>query len=100
MSEAQPTGDLYQLRDWLAPEGGWLLVEEVTAMLGVTKQRVSVLVSEGKLNAKRHGTRLLIEEASVHARITSPPLRSTPPPVPAPDGWLDGYSGCRAPASG
>ena len=54
-----------QLRTLLAPEGGWLLVEEVMAMLGVSKQRVSQLVCRGRLNAKRHGRRVLIEEASV-----------------------------------
>lgn len=53
-------GQTRGLRNTLAPEGGWLLVEEVMAMLGVSKQRVSFLVKQGRLPAKRLGHRLLI----------------------------------------
>jgi hypothetical protein len=80
--------ELRELREWLAPEGGWLLVDEVMAMLGVSKQRVSFLVSQGGLKSKRRGHRLLIEEASVRAHMAAPKQRGGRPTPDAPEGWV------------
>jgi hypothetical protein len=56
-------------------------------MLGITRERVYVLVGEGRLNAKRHGRRVLVEQAGVRARAAAP-RRGKRPPVTAPDGWM------------
>jgi excisionase family DNA binding protein len=81
---------------WQLPEPGWIPVREAAAMLGVSRQRVHVLISKGRLKAKPYGRRLLLEQASVLALASAPGLRGGRPrgraasagARPAPDGWM------------